>query len=124
MKTTPKLDRDTLSRCCRKAGLREEKRMLVDGYELFIADGFSSKPYPTFQRFDVAPDEFPHGCYVTFWAVGRGEEHIEFAVPMFFDPYHNPSLPDSARKQARINKAVHDCTMFLKKRKKVRANGV
>jgi hypothetical protein len=115
------MDREVIARACRNAGLSEELRKVVMGYDVFIADGFSSKPAETFWRFGITPTDFPSGCYATFYWIARGEDHVELGVPMFFEPFHNPELANNeTRKKARINTALREAESFLKKRQKVR----
>lgn len=110
------ITKDDMERMCRAAGMRPEKRMAIEDRELFIADGFSAPPHTKFRRFDVGPGEFPMGCYVTIWWLGK-DENLEVGLPMIFDAFHDKELGHGFRKQARINRAIREAGGFLRRRK-------
>lgn len=115
------MNKDDMERICRSAGMRPEKRETVHGYDVFIADGFSSIPWIVFRRFGVEPGEFPFGAYVTIWWIGKGEE-LDVGLPLIFDAFHDLHLPSDARQPARVNRAMVDAADFLTRRKRIRAD--
>jgi len=106
----------------RKAGMAPEHRQSYGKYDIFIADGFSSPPHQYYKKFGVEPDEFPFGCYVTFWWVSKDEE-LDTGQPLFFDAFHDKSLSKESKKGARINSALAEAEGFLIRRGKVALNG-
>lgn len=103
---------------CRRAGMVPVKRDNIDGAEVFIADGFSSPPHVTLRRF-LDDKEFPFGCYATLWWVSKGEDKLDTGQPLFFDALK----ADSRSQHARVNTAIKEATLFLRRRKKVRLDG-
>lgn len=100
------MNKDTLERMCRKAGLVPEAKRTMGDRDLFIADGFCMTPEIQFARMGCKPGEFPCGAYVTMWWTGKGEDRIEMAEPIFFDAFHDPGYDLPTKKQARINTAI------------------
>lgn len=101
----------------RQAGLVPELRQLIGDQEVFIGDGFSAPPHRFFDRFGVKADEFPFGCYVTFWWLAK-DEKLDTGHPLFFDAFHNPEYDTATKKKARINTALKDAQGFLDTRKR------
>ena len=114
------MDRHVIERCCRKAGLTPEKKLTLQGMEIYIADGYSTVPHEAFARFGVKKGELPIGCYVTMWWAAKNENQVEFGMPIFFEPNHNPEIEASMKKKARINTAIKEASGFLKRKKKAR----
>lgn len=117
------MNKNDLERICRNAGMRPEKRESIGDYEVFVADGFSSIPAITMQRFGVEPGQFPNGAYVTLWWLGKGEDLL-VGLPCIFDAHHDLHLPSDARKPARINRAMQDAEKFAAALKKERKNAL
>lgn len=120
------MDKEVIERCCRAAGLTPEKRSVVEGYDLFVADGFvpANLCQPYFWRFGITTTDFPMGMFATIYWLAQGEDKVEMGQPLFFEAFHNPELGDAAtRKTARLNTAAKEAAGFLKRRKKVRENG-
>ena len=103
---TEQLNKSTMERMCRDAGMVPEKRVTIDGREVFIADGFSKVPHFTYGKFGVEKDEFPDGAFCTIWFASIKEDKVDVGCPMFFEKNHNPELMGSARQHARINAAI------------------
>lgn len=120
------MSKEVIERCCRNAGLSPEKRSVIDGYDLFVADGFvpADKCHPYFWRFGITETDFPMGMWATIYWLAQGEDKVEMGQPLFFEAFHNPELGDAAtRKKARLNTAAKEAKGFLQRRKRVRENG-
>lgn len=61
-------------RVCRESNLEPVKKIHVGPRIVVIADGYSND-HPDFRG--------PH--YTTLWAVGKDENHLEVARPLFFE---------------------------------------
>lgn len=114
------LNKETVERMCRAAGLAPERRETIRGRDVFVCDGFSAKPEVTFKRFGVTPGEFSFGAYCTIFWIAKGEDFFEVGSPMIFDAFHNPEYDIATKKKARINTALREASGFLATRKKVR----
>jgi len=113
MKKTTKED---MERMCVAAGMQTQPRRTIEGKEVFIADGFSSPPHAAFGRFGLTPEEFPFGCFVTFWLTEARKSEIGMGRPLFFD-----ALASTSRdRDARIREAVKDATASILGSKKKR----
>lgn len=120
-----RLDRTKIEGIMNAAQLRLEKRERIfaamnEPYELFIAAGESSPPHLRYQRFGIEPTDFPLGCYVTFAWIMKGEDELVLGIPAFYEKNHDPKLPESAKKQARINRCHADAMDFFRKRNAAR----
>lgn len=107
------MNKDKLERMFRAGGLKPEERIREGDYDIFIGDGFSAPPHIGYGRFGVDPSDFPFGCYVTFYWIGK-DEGLFFGRPLFFDAFHDPNLDIASKKQARIAAAVADARRGLK----------
>ena len=108
-------NKDKIEQMCRNAGLRPEKRYALKNFDVLLADGFSLPPHIKFRRFGVTANEFPHGCYVTFWWLMKGEDRLFVANALMFDAFHNQELEFSMRKKARVNRALQEAAGFARK---------
>lgn len=106
----------------RRAGLVPEMRQRYGDYNIFIADGISTPPHNNFRKFGLEPDEFPGGCYVTFWWIAK-DETVYRGRPIYCDLFHDKSLSSASKKYARVNAALADAEGFLITSKKVALNG-
>lgn len=111
-----KLTKDTLARMCASASMREELRQSYKGYDIFIADGFASRPEVTLQKFGVEPGQFPFGVFCTLWAVAKGEDFVEIAS-VITSNNGNDSLD-------RITKALDQATTFISRRAAIARQGM
>jgi len=109
-----------IEKACRKAGLQPARRENRNGYDIFIADGFSDKPFPTFKRFGVEKTDFPLGAYCTIWFVAKGEDQFDVGQPLLFERNHDPQYDTKTKRKARINTARREAYGFLETRKRVR----
>lgn len=114
------MDKQIIENACRKAGLTPATREKRGDYDIFIADGFSEKPYPTFKRFGVEKHEFPNGAFCTIWFVAKGEDKFDVGQPLLFEPDHDPQYDKNTKRTARINTAKAEAHGFLNTRKKVK----
>ena len=80
---------------CRESNLEPVKKLHVGPRIVLIADGYCND-HPNFRG--------PH--YTTLWAVGKDEENLEVARPLYFEGL---GLVD---KDTRIAAAVHDGVAF------------
>ena len=112
------MEKNSIERMCRAAGLRPERRERIRDQEVFIADGFSLMPHNAWRRFGVDEDEFKRGMFVTLWWLSK-DEKLDVGQPLFFAVDHNPELDVHSKKQARINAAIKTADKFLTARKKV-----
>ncbi len=99
---------------CRNAGVIPAGRKMINGIDVFVADGFAANPAVTFQKFEVQAKEFPFGCYGTFWWIFKGEGRLAGGRPLFFNPSHNQEYSAEDRKQLRIKAAFKDAEDNLK----------
>lgn len=108
--------KERIEKMVRDAGLKPQARRAVCDFDLLLADGFSLPPHRHWRRFGIEPQEFPHGCYVTFWWLMKGEDRLFIAGPMFFDIAHNPEYIDpETKRRARLNRAEKDAQTFVKR---------
>ena len=112
------MKKQAVETACRKAGMAPARRCTVRGVEVFIADGFSSEPHLSFQRFGVEQGEFPNGVYATLWWAAKDDD-LDVGQPLFFDPMHNPEYDLKTKKMARVNSAIQEASKFLKRRKEM-----
>lgn len=114
-----KLNKADMERICRAAAMPPVWReTLEDGREIFIADGFSLPPHFTHRHFGIGPKQFPKGCYATMWWAGKGEDDLDIGAPLYFDLFHDPSLPKSSKQRARINAALQHAKAHFERKKK------
>lgn len=106
---------------CRKADMAPAMRGAFSLGEIYIADGFTRKPWKNFRKFGVGPADFPSGCYATLWALFRGDEFV-CADALFFDPLHNIDIRD--RKEARLRAAMERAEQFAADWEKVAKNPI
>lgn len=118
------MKKEFIERACQLAGLKAVRREVVDGVGVCIADGFNATPAVTFKRFGVDKGEFSFGAYATIWWLEGKEGEFEIGVPLIFDAFHNPEYDVKTKELARINTALREAHGFIKRRKKVRANGI
>lgn len=114
------MNRKNVERMLALAGMRPEKKMMLGDRELYVADGFASPAYVKFGRFGAERGEFPFGAYCTIWFLAKGEDYFELGIPMLFDAFHDPSIPNTSRQRARINKAIENAKQFTDRRRKAR----
>lgn len=113
------MQKDKIETICRSAGMRPEKREQFQGYEVFVADGFSLPPHKAYQRFGVDPRDFPKGMYTTLWWVSKGSEKLDTGQPLFFDAFHDRQYSAEDKKRARISVAMQTAKKFLSTRKRL-----
>lgn len=117
------MNKDKVEQIFRNAGLKPEARVShVKGYDVFIADGFSLPPHHKIRRFDVDADEYPRGCYVTFWWAGK-DEGLHAGRPLFFDALHERQYDLETRKKARLTAALKDAEGHIDAWKRNALNG-
>lgn len=102
-----------IEEACRKAGLKPVHREKMEGFDVFIADGFSKPPHTAFHRFGIDKHDFIFGCWVTMWALARGDDHFQLAAPVFFEKNHDPEYDDAMRERMRVNSAMQDAARNL-----------
>lgn len=69
------MDVTKFERLCNERKMKAIKKVIVGPYIVLIADGFLAW-HPTYEK--------PH--YQTMWAVGKSEDNIVIARPLYFDP--------------------------------------
>jgi hypothetical protein len=106
------ITKGNIERMCLKAGTAPADRIFVGDYEILISDGFSLPPHRVFRKFGIGPDDFPKGCYCTFWWLMKGD-NLYFGKPLFFDAFHDPEYDAATKRRARINRARDDATVDL-----------
>lgn len=105
------ITKEKMEAMCRKAGMIPEKRINIDGYDVYIADGFSFIPHIAYFKFGVEPGEFPYGAFCTIWFIAK-DENLSVGLPLIFDANHDLNIED--RKHARINRAIVDAKAKIK----------
>ena len=100
-----------------KAGVKPIAREKIEGYDLYIGEGFSMMPHSSLRRFEIKPLDFPHGVYVTWWLIGH-DDKIDTGQPVFFDAMHNPEYSVDSKQGARINSVIKAAKNFIKYRKR------
>jgi hypothetical protein len=108
------MNKDKVEQIFRDAGLQPEEKVHVRDYNVFIADGFALPPYSRLQRFGIETEDFPTGCYCTFWWAGK-DENLHAGRPLFFDPRHEPDYDLTTRKKARLSAALKDAEAHIEK---------
>lgn len=83
-------------------GAKPEFKAVIEGQEVFFADGGIHRDDPT----------QPEGYYVTAFAIKRGE--AIGVQPVYFSALHNLELTDSARKAARLNAVVKQAKQHIR----------
>lgn len=121
MKKKFKLTKDSLARMCTAAGMQPEIRTHYRHFDVFIADGFTACPGVTLKRFDVGPEAFPFGAYVTMWAVAKGEDRIEIASILTEDAFKGHG---EQAKRDRLKAALYKAGEFIAKRERISKSGV
>lgn len=116
------MNKDRIETIFRNAGLRPEERVMLKDYNVFLADGFSLPPHFRIRRFGVDAEDFPRGCYVTFWWAGR-DEKLHAGRPLFFDAKHNGDYDIETRKKARLTAAIKDAEGHIDAWKRNALNG-
>lgn len=96
--------------------MKPERRAKINGYEIFIADGFSKVPHFTYGSLGAEPGEFPNGAFCTLWFTVKGEENLDVGLPMFFEKDHDPHFDEQTKKQARLNTAFKQAESVIKTR--------
>ena len=109
---------------CRRGNMRPIKRDMVDGVDVFIADGFAAMPHVTYKKFGIEDGDFPFGCYATLWWISSDGEKLDTGQPLFFDAFHDKQLGVGSKQLARVNTALKTATEFLRQYKMVKAHGV
>lgn len=107
------IDKDKIETMCRAAGLKPVERRTFDQIDVVVADGYVSQPHITFQKFNVEKNDFPLGCYGTFWWALRADERMLVAYPMFFDALHDMNIPRPDRQAARVETAFQNAEAFI-----------
>lgn len=116
------MNKDKVEQIFRNAGLKPEARRKVREYDVFLADGFSLPPHRNVRRFGVSADDYPYGCYVTFWWAGR-DEGLHAGRPLFFEARHEVSYDLETRKKARLTAALKDAEGHIEAWKRNALNG-
>lgn len=101
------MNKERIETIFRNAGLKPEERITVQDYSVFLADGFSLPPHHKVARFGVDPNDFPRGCYVTFWWAGK-DEKLHAGRPLFFEAFHEREYDLETKKKARLQAALKD----------------
>jgi len=117
-----KITKKTMEKMCRQANMKPVHRGSIDGYEVFVADGYSSIPAITYRKFDVHPGEFKDGAFCTLWYLTRGEDTLLAGCPLLFKTLHDLHLGDG-RQRARINSALAEAKDFIECAKRAAARG-
>lgn len=126
----PVTTKKTMETACRKAGLKPIMRGNYRNEEIFIADGFASKPGITFQKFGGGGEKEPYkvdekeylmGTYCTFWFLADENDVVTMGHPVFFDPFHDTNLDISSKQQARVNKTMKIAEEHIELRNDIRA---
>lgn len=117
------IGKQKIEQICRSAGMVPVARDNIMGAEVFIADGFSTRPHLAYRRFGIGPEQFPGGMHVTLWWASKGDEKLDTGQPLFFETFHDPQYSSSDKKQARINSARQAAKEFLQRRKRAQLNG-
>lgn len=112
------IGKNKIERMCRAAGCPPVHREMVNGTEVFIADGFAADP-TVFRKFLVERADFPFGVFGTFWWTFKGDEKMSFGRPLFFDAFHDAGHSKESKQKMRIRAAVEDATVELEKIKNV-----
>jgi hypothetical protein len=92
-----KTDVMTFERVCRESGMEPVKKVKVGDRIVCIADGWTGD-HPDFRG--------PH--YRTLWAVGKDENSLEVARPLYFAG----GIGTAAPRETRIAAALHDGVAF------------
>lgn len=119
------MDKAVIERCCRNAGMTPERRKTLQGYEVFVADGFCEAPNVDlwYGKMGVKPGEFPFGVFCTIWWSAMSDDKFDVGQPLFFDAFHNPEYDAKTKKMARVNTALAEANAFLLRRKRIKLNG-
>lgn len=111
-----KLSKDKIEQMCRAAGMKPVERSKFRGYELFIADGFSTPPHWKFRHFGVGPHMYPLGAYMTLWWISKGEDKLDAGAMIHCDALHDAGQSKEYKQKLRINTAIKEATKFLERR--------
>ena len=107
------LTKETVEVMMANAGMSPEIRDKYREHEIFIADGYSSKPQHVFKRFGVEKGEFVNGAYCTIFFIARGESFFMVGVPTLYDRNHDPYLSIDLKKRGRVNNALIDAKAMI-----------
>ena len=112
------MTRDQFEKILDATGIKPVKRFSVLGEEVFIADGFVPPSMQTYlSRFNIEKDEFPYGCFMTFWVAEQkgGMGDAGFAA---FDAFHDSGHSPEAKLDMRVQEVERRATADLENRKK------
>jgi len=116
------MNKDKVEAIFRNAGLKPEDRIPVKDYNVFLADGFSLPPHFKVARFGISPEDYPRGCYVTFWWAGK-DEGLHAGRPLFFEALHEREYDLETKKKARLTAALRDAEVHIEAWNRTALNG-
>lgn len=110
------MNKQQLESFCRNAGLTSLHRKTVEEIEVLVADGKLSAPaMERLEELGASLEDFPAGCFATFWFAMRDESRHALGRPLFFKPNH-------ASQEARVEAAYQDAREHLLRHKPVIMN--
>lgn len=103
------------------AGIRQELRQPYRDYDIYVGEGFSSPPHFPYRRFGIDRDEYPFGCWIEFYWIGKGERLFIGSI-LHIDAFHNSGIDAATKKKMRLNTAIERARQDIDKLKAVHAN--
>lgn len=111
------MNKRDVERICRAAKLQPVARDVIEGHEVFIADGFlTPSDIKLRRRFELDPLLYPWGCYETSWWAAQGEDKLNFGHIFWCDAFHDPGLTKDGKQLARIARARNDAREHLRRK--------
>ena len=106
-----------IERVFTSVGIKPVKRTIIQGEQVFIADGFVGPSMINdghLRRFNVSPGEFPFGCFLTMWWT---EQHKGIGSIGVFDAMHDPGYTPDEKKNMRVATIIEMAKLDFKRRK-------
>jgi hypothetical protein len=114
------MTKDDLDRILSSGPVKPVMRVIVEGHEVFIADGYIAPSYlPFLERFNVTAtaNDYPLGCFATIWfCPKKGLSPVGVVV---CDMLHDPEHSDDARETMRSKTAIKFARDELKKQRRL-----
>ena len=110
------MNKEKMEKVLERAGVKPVAREKLGEYDVLIGDAFSLPPHSAHRRFDIEPDDFPNGMYVTWWIVDRDGGSVKDASLFFCDAYHDPEHSIEGKRQLRIKRAIEEARKMILRR--------
>lgn len=114
------MTKDDLDRVLSSGPVKPVLRVIVEGQEVFIADGYIAPSYLMFlERFNMTAtaEDYPLGCFATIWFCEK--KGLSPVGVVLCDMLHDFGHSEAARKRMREQSAIEFARDELKKNRKL-----